>query len=274
MAIALFSGGCGPPRICAAHPLTAPDLLDVQVYKPTSQSCSSTIPCGAAGRCINSTCAVAWAIRPSPDLYDGQPASESREFGGPTPNNIDFQVPVNRTDQGALYILVQQIPEAATGLAGFSATETYTITLTHKVEPDAGDKPLAPDNCYVARPLADTWTECLAPHTVETNDEWTNGAQRPAFFQSARHIDDGGTTSEPPQGAGSGWAVVTGTSAGASFVVPASCTQLGFAAYENLAYLVQHAEMWRSLAALRSVLTVPVVTMNMFSSRHAYGTCL
>src|ERR1700686_1714866 len=32
---------------------------------------------------------------------------------------------------------------------------------------------------------------------------------------------------------------------------------LGFAAYENLAYLVQHAEMWRALAALRSVLTVP-----------------
>ena len=31
----------------------------------------------------------------------------------------------------------------------------------------------------------------------------------------------------------------------------------GFAAYENLAYLVQHAEMWRALAALRSVLTVP-----------------
>ena len=31
----------------------------------------------------------------------------------------------------------------------------------------------------------------------------------------------------------------------------------GFAAYENLAYLVQHAEIWRSLAALRSVLTVP-----------------
>lgn len=32
---------------------------------------------------------------------------------------------------------------------------------------------------------------------------------------------------------------------------------LGFAAYENLAYLVQHADMWRSLAALRSILTVP-----------------
>jgi len=27
--------------------------------------------------------------------------------------------------------------------------------------------------------------------------------------------------------------------------------------YENLAYLVQHPEMWRSLAVLRSVLTVP-----------------
>ena len=32
---------------------------------------------------------------------------------------------------------------------------------------------------------------------------------------------------------------------------------LGFAAYENLAYLEQHTDMWRSLAVLRSVLTVP-----------------
>ena len=32
---------------------------------------------------------------------------------------------------------------------------------------------------------------------------------------------------------------------------------LGFAAYENLAYLEQHTDMWRALAALRSVLTVP-----------------
>jgi len=40
-------------------------------------------------------------------------------------------------------------------------------------------------------------------------------------------------------------------------VVYGAATGLGFAAYENLAYLVQHAEMWRSLAILRSVLTVP-----------------
>ena len=40
-------------------------------------------------------------------------------------------------------------------------------------------------------------------------------------------------------------------------VVYGAATGLGFAAYENLAYLVQHADMWRSLAALRSVLTVP-----------------
>jgi RsiW-degrading membrane proteinase PrsW (M82 family) len=40
-------------------------------------------------------------------------------------------------------------------------------------------------------------------------------------------------------------------------VVYGAATGLGFAAYENLAYLVQHAEIWRSLAALRSVLTVP-----------------
>src|SRR5438132_10875608 len=40
-------------------------------------------------------------------------------------------------------------------------------------------------------------------------------------------------------------------------VVYGAATGLGFAAYENLAYLVQHSDMWRSLAALRSVLTVP-----------------
>src|ERR1700756_5193025 len=40
-------------------------------------------------------------------------------------------------------------------------------------------------------------------------------------------------------------------------VVYGAAVGLGFAAYENLAYLVQHAEMWRSLAARRSVLTVP-----------------
>jgi RsiW-degrading membrane proteinase PrsW (M82 family) len=40
-------------------------------------------------------------------------------------------------------------------------------------------------------------------------------------------------------------------------VVYGAAAGLGFAAYENLAYLMQHSEMWRSLAVLRSVLTVP-----------------
>jgi protease PrsW len=40
-------------------------------------------------------------------------------------------------------------------------------------------------------------------------------------------------------------------------VVYGAAAGLGFAAYENLAYLVQHRDMWQSLAALRSVLTVP-----------------
>jgi protease PrsW len=40
-------------------------------------------------------------------------------------------------------------------------------------------------------------------------------------------------------------------------VVYGAAAGLGFAAYENLAYLIQHQEIWRSLAALRSVLTVP-----------------
>src|SRR3954452_10688653 len=40
-------------------------------------------------------------------------------------------------------------------------------------------------------------------------------------------------------------------------VVYGAAAGLGFAAYENLDYLVQHPDMWRSLAVLRSVLTVP-----------------
>src|SRR3984893_4344806 len=40
-------------------------------------------------------------------------------------------------------------------------------------------------------------------------------------------------------------------------VIYGAAAGLGFAAYENLAYLVQHPEMWRSLAVLRSVLPVP-----------------
>ncbi|HEY8335989.1 MAG TPA: PrsW family glutamic-type intramembrane protease [Tardiphaga sp.] len=40
-------------------------------------------------------------------------------------------------------------------------------------------------------------------------------------------------------------------------VVYGAAVGLGFAAYENLVYLVKFPEMWRSLAVLRSVLTVP-----------------
>src|SRR3954447_8280196 len=40
-------------------------------------------------------------------------------------------------------------------------------------------------------------------------------------------------------------------------VVYGAAAGLGFAAYENLAYLVQQPEMWRSLAVLRSLLAVP-----------------
>lgn len=40
-------------------------------------------------------------------------------------------------------------------------------------------------------------------------------------------------------------------------VVYGAAAGLGFAAYENLAYLIQHIDMWQSLAALRSILTVP-----------------
>jgi RsiW-degrading membrane proteinase PrsW (M82 family) len=41
-------------------------------------------------------------------------------------------------------------------------------------------------------------------------------------------------------------------------VVYGAAAGLGFAAYENLVYLLQNPDMWRSLAVLRSVLTVPL----------------
>jgi RsiW-degrading membrane proteinase PrsW (M82 family) len=40
-------------------------------------------------------------------------------------------------------------------------------------------------------------------------------------------------------------------------VVYGAAAGLGFAAYENVVYLSSHPEIWRSLAALRSILTVP-----------------
>lgn len=40
-------------------------------------------------------------------------------------------------------------------------------------------------------------------------------------------------------------------------VVYGAAAGLGFAAYENLVYLLQYPEMWRALAVLRSALTVP-----------------
>src|ERR1700686_1455888 len=62
-------------------------------------------------------------------------------------------------------------------------------------------------------------------------------------------------------------------------VVYGAAAGLGFAAYENLAYLVQHAEMWQSLAALRSVLTVPFhgalgVIAGAYLAIARYGTAL
>lgn len=62
-------------------------------------------------------------------------------------------------------------------------------------------------------------------------------------------------------------------------VVYGAAAGLGFAAYENLAYLVQHPEMWRSLAVLRSVLTVPFhgalgIVAGAYLAIARYGTAL
>jgi RsiW-degrading membrane proteinase PrsW (M82 family) len=85
----------------------------------------------------------------------------------------------------------------------------------------------APENLWVAQALHSVFGVALPEETVKILVVVAISARR-------RHFGDPMDT------------VIYGAAAG-----------LGFAAYENLAYLVQHAEMWRSLAALRSVLTVP-----------------
>ncbi len=85
----------------------------------------------------------------------------------------------------------------------------------------------APENPWVAEVLRSVFGVALPEETVKILVIVAVSARRPAF---ADPMDT----------------VVYGAAAG-----------LGFAAYENLAYLVQHAEIWQSLAALRSVLTVP-----------------
>src|SRR6202042_3639844 len=85
----------------------------------------------------------------------------------------------------------------------------------------------APENPWVAQALHSVFGVALPEETVKILVIVAVSARRP---RSADPMDT----------------VVYGAAAG-----------LGFAAYENLAYLVQHADMWQSLAALRSILTVP-----------------
>jgi RsiW-degrading membrane proteinase PrsW (M82 family) len=85
----------------------------------------------------------------------------------------------------------------------------------------------APENPWVAQVLHSVFGVALPEETVKILVIFAVSARRPRF---ADPMDT----------------VVYGAAAG-----------LGFAAYENLDYLVQHADIWRALAALRSVLTVP-----------------
>src|SRR6202042_644846 len=85
----------------------------------------------------------------------------------------------------------------------------------------------APENPWVAQALHSLFGVALPEETVKILVIVAVSARRP---RSADPMDT----------------VVYGAAAG-----------LGFAAYENLEYLMLHKEMWQSLAALRSVLTVP-----------------
>src|ERR1700744_2957291 len=85
----------------------------------------------------------------------------------------------------------------------------------------------APENPWVAQVVHSVFGVALPEETVKILVIFAVSARRPRF---ADPMDT----------------VVYGAAAG-----------LGFAAYENLDYLVQHADIWRALAALRSVLTVP-----------------
>ncbi|MBI5510544.1 MAG: hypothetical protein HY903_17445 [Deltaproteobacteria bacterium] len=208
-------------------------LLDVQLYRNTGQDCGVGGTCGAGGRCITATnkCIEAWTARPPYDLRDNQPVTQSREFGGPTPNAIDFQVPLyyssaSPVSQGVVYVLVQQIPEAATQVPGFSATVPYTLTLTHKAEPDLGDRSNE-DNCYVPRPLFTDYVTCNGGNPAYNQD----GVDKDGFFKRARTVS-GNITTDPGSTGGHSFALLSGPASATAAAIPA-CTALSFVVFDD-----------------------------------------
>ncbi len=210
----------------ATNPATAPYLLDLQLYLPSSVDCPANGVCMNGGRCLTSSnkCLTPWSARPSYDQAANAPETESREFGGPTPNILDLQVPLYSSGTGILYAMIRQIPEGATRVAGYSATETYSLVLTHKAEPDLEDQN-SEDNCYVGRPLYVVAPNCLTGQM----QSYPDGIDKSGFFKRARAIT--------PQG---GWSSSGGTS-GQSFallndsagVAVGTCTALSLGVFDD-----------------------------------------
>ena len=233
----------------SANPTGAPYLLEVQVHRKESWACNAQQGCPAQtasapyhpeGECLLSEnkCLTTFAKRPSHELYQGQPDGESDEFGGPTPNILDFQIPFYQADAGGLYIVVRQGTKSQALVAGFSPTIPYTLTLTHKVEPDPGDA-TNEDSCYQPRPLFNTYFECrtggvYGPEITADPDE---GPGIEAFF---KQIDAGtrkilsGTATTGGGAPSSGFAMLTGPmNAPPGAPGPTNCTKMSFQVYDN-----------------------------------------
>ncbi len=138
-------------------------LLRVVFYERVAGVCdpNSAATCAATGNlCVcpltggctaaQGICIASWVIRPVPNDPHGDP-----DTGGRSPNYIETQLPLYDGGGGALFVKVEHI-QAATTLSrpGFSATDTYTLEMLHKPEPDLWDQPAsAPKSEFFAEPF-------------------------------------------------------------------------------------------------------------------------
>ncbi|MEE8410545.1 MAG: hypothetical protein V3T05_13160, partial [Myxococcota bacterium] len=193
----------------AMDPGTDGFLLDVTAYYPTGVSCDQDTPCSGDALCIGALSECMRLVQRPPPDGPGDP-----QIGGLTPNEIDVQLPVFASGTGAMYIRVRHLPTTFLPIPGFSASTTYTLTLTHRTEPDSEDA-TNPDNNFITRPLMGQY-----------------GVGKEDYFNHSRNISLGATgVSSTPRLAGDPFAVLAQLSQ--ALVAPA-CTALTIEAYDGL----------------------------------------
>lgn len=124
-------------------------ILTITTFTPSTNTCTEDTDCVTGGHCITATntCIVPWVQRPSTE------GPGDFQFGGLSPNYIETQLPLFSDFGGVLYVLVTNV-DSNPYVQGYSNTKTYSISFTHKAEPDTnGDLGTNPDNKFVVRPL-------------------------------------------------------------------------------------------------------------------------